>query len=113
MLHRRKARCSLRTTGIRHLKAAFTPSASGRYLVSASDISFGEVGRILREHFGDAFPFPRKTVPKWLLWLIGPVVDKTMTRRLISRNVGHAFIADNSRSIHALDVDPCKWDCTK
>jgi len=87
-----------------HIKAAFTPSASGRYLVSASNTSFVEVGRILREHFGDEWPFPKKTVPKWLLWLVGPFVDKTMTRRLVSRNVGHPFLADNSRSIRELGL---------
>ena len=88
-----------------HMKAAFTPLASGRYLVSASSTSFGEMGCILREHFGDVWPFPRKTVPKWLLWLIGPYVDKTMTRRLVSRNVGYRLLVDNSRSIRELGLN--------
>ncbi len=87
-----------------HIKAAFTPSASGRYLVSAADTSFVEVGRILRDHFGDRWPFPRKPVPKWLLWLVGPLVDKTLTRKLVSRNVGLPFRADNSKSVRELGV---------
>ncbi|MEO2031618.1 MAG: NAD-dependent epimerase/dehydratase family protein [Planctomycetaceae bacterium] len=87
-----------------HIKAAFTPSASGRYLVSAADTSFVEIGRILRNKFGDGWPFPRKSVPKWLLWLIGPIVDKTMTRKLVSRNVGLPFRADNSKSIRELEL---------
>lgn len=88
-----------------HIKAGFTPSASGRYLVSADSTSFAEVGRILRNHFGDTWPFPRKTVPKWLVWLIGPVVDKTLTRKMVWRNVGHPMRADNSKSVRELGLD--------
>jgi len=87
-----------------HIKAAFTPSASGRYLVSAANTSFGEVSRILRDNFGNAWPFPKKTVPKWLLWLIGPFVDPTLTRRIVARNVGHPMRADNSRSVRELGL---------
>lgn len=87
-----------------HIKAGFTPSATGRYLISADGTSFSEVGRILRNHFGDQWPFPKKTVPKWLVWLVGPFVDKTMTRKMVSRNVGHPFVADNSKSIRELGL---------
>ncbi|MCH2202020.1 MAG: NAD-dependent epimerase/dehydratase family protein [Fuerstiella sp.] len=87
-----------------HIKAGFTPSASGRYLVSADNTSFAEVGRILRNHFGDTWPFPRKTVPKLLVWLAGPIVDKTLTRKMVWRNVGHSMRADNSRSVRELGL---------
>jgi nucleoside-diphosphate-sugar epimerase len=87
-----------------HIKAAFTPSAHGRYLVSAVNTSFPEVARTLRERFGDKWPFPRKTLPKWVVWLFGPLKDKTLTRRLVSRNVGHPFIADNSKSVRELGL---------
>lgn len=87
-----------------HMKAAFTPTAGGRYLISAEGTSFAEVGRILQEQFGDRFPIPRKTVPRWLVWLVGPLVDKTMTRRMVARNVGHPFRADNSKSVQELGL---------
>ncbi len=88
-----------------HMKAGFNPSASGRYLISAEGTTFAEVGRILREHFGDAWPFPKKVVPKWVVWLVGPFVDKTMSRRVVSRNVGHPFRADHSRSVRELGLN--------
>lgn len=87
-----------------HIKAAFTPSAHGRYLVSAVNTSFPEVARTLRERFGDKWPFPKRTLPKWVVWLFGPLKDKTLTRRLVARNVGHPFIADNSKSVRELGL---------
>jgi len=87
-----------------HIKAAFTPSARGRYLVSAVNTSFPEVARVLRDRFGDEWPFPKRTLPKWVVWLFGPLKDKSLTRRLVSRNVGHPFIADNSRSVRELGL---------
>lgn len=88
-----------------HMKAAFTPAASGRYLISAEGTSFGEVGRILREQYGDEWPLPRKTVPRWLVWLVAPLVDKTMSRKMVARNVGHPFRADNSKSVRELGLE--------
>jgi nucleoside-diphosphate-sugar epimerase len=87
-----------------HLKAAFTPSARGRYITSAHNTSFAEFGEILREHFGDAYPFPKRTLPKWLVWLMGPMVDKSLSRRMVTRNVGHPWRADNSKSIDELGI---------
>jgi nucleoside-diphosphate-sugar epimerase len=88
-----------------HMKAGFTPSASGRYITSGHDTSFAEFGEILRDHFGDAYPFPSKTMPKWLVWLMGPMVDKSLSRRMVTRNVGHPWRADNSKSIRDLGID--------
>ena len=64
-------------------------SASGRYITSGHNTSFAEFGEILRDHFGDAYPLPSKTMPKWLVWLMGPMVDKSLSRRMVTRNVGH------------------------
>ena len=88
-----------------HMKAAFTPSASGRYIVLASNTSFPEIARVLRDRFGDAWRFPKKTVPRWLVWLFGPLVDKTLSRKMVVRNVGYPFLADNSKSIRELGMN--------
>ena len=87
-----------------HMKSAFTPSASGRYLICAKNTSFPEVAAVLRNEFGDDWPFPKRTLPKWIVWLFGPLKDRTLTRKLIRRNVGHPFVADNSRSINDLGM---------
>jgi nucleoside-diphosphate-sugar epimerase len=87
-----------------HLKAAFIPSASGRFLISATNASFPKVALILRDRFGDEWPFPKRTLPKWVVWAFGPLKDKTLTRRLVARNVGHPFIADNGKSIRELGI---------
>jgi len=87
-----------------HIRAAFTPGAHGRYLISAVNTSFAEMAIILRERFGSKWPFPKRTLPKWVVWLFGPLKDKTLTRRLVARNVGHPFVADNTRSVQELGL---------
>ena len=87
-----------------HLAAAFVPSAKGRHIVSAHNASFPEIASILRQRFGKAFPFPQKTLPKWLVWLVGPLADKTVTRKIVSRNVDRPFLADHSKSVRELGM---------
>jgi nucleoside-diphosphate-sugar epimerase len=80
-----------------HFQAAFQPSAQGRHLTSGHDSSFPEMGRILRQHFGDAYPFPKRVLPKWLVWLVGPMIDKALTRKMVARNIGIPFVSDSSK----------------
>lgn len=87
-----------------HMRAAFVPSAEGRYITSARTISFLEVGRALTAHFGTEWPFPRREMPKWLIWLAGPMVNKAFSRRWVAANVGHKWAADNSRSVNDLGI---------
>ncbi|KTC43310.1 diaminohydroxyphosphoribosylaminopyrimidine deaminase, partial [Pseudomonas sp. ABAC61] len=86
-----------------HILAAFTPEACGRYLLVARDISLLAMAKILRARFGDRYPFPRTTVPKWVVWTIGPLLGP-ITRKFVSRNVGYPIRFDNSRSV-ALGVE--------
>ena len=78
-----------------HFRAAYTPDARGRYITSAKDSGFPEIAAILREKFGDRFPFPKKTLPKFLVLLLGPLSG--LKRKMLKRNVGHRFRADNSK----------------
>jgi dihydroflavonol-4-reductase len=66
------------------MAAAFQPSANGRNIISAHDTSFAEIAKILRDKFGNAYPLPSRTMPKWLVWLMAPSVDKNMTRKIVS-----------------------------
>lgn len=87
-----------------HLRVAFDPDANGRYITSGHNSNFLEIARILRKHFGDAYPIPKKALPKWMVWLVGPFVDKRMTRKMISRNVGLPWVGDNSKSRNDLGM---------
>jgi nucleoside-diphosphate-sugar epimerase len=87
-----------------HYLAAVTPGASGRHITSGHNTSFPGLAKALRDHYGDAYPFPKKTLPKWLVWLVGPIADKAMTRKMISLNVNHPWRADNSKSVKELGM---------
>jgi nucleoside-diphosphate-sugar epimerase len=80
-----------------HIKAAFTPSAKGRYITNADNTTLLAMGRMLRARFGSSYRFPRFTAPKLLIWLVGPSAGG-LTRKFVSRNVGHRFGFDNTRS---------------
>ena len=87
-----------------HVRAAASPTASGRYIVSGHDTGFPEIARILHDHFGDDYPIPRRTLPKWLVWLVAPMVEKEMTRKMVARNVGIPWHADNRKSVRKLGM---------
>jgi dihydroflavonol-4-reductase len=87
-----------------HVKAAFTPQAKGRYILSGYDTSFIEFAEILRNQFGNGYSFPQRILPKPLVWLVGPLADKSMTRAMVSRNVGHPIRFDHSKSEQELGI---------
>jgi nucleoside-diphosphate-sugar epimerase len=80
-----------------HYKAGYTPEAQGRYITSAHNSNFLEMGKTLLPKFGDKFPLPKKALPKWLLMLIGPMTNKLFTRKFIKNNVNVEWKADNSK----------------
>jgi len=85
------------------LRAAFLPDASGRNILCGHNTSFPEMAETLRETYGD-YPLPKRVAPKWLLWLIGPFINKGLTRRYVSRNVGLPWKSDNSKSVRELGM---------
>jgi len=87
-----------------HIKAGFTPGAKGRHITSGHNTDFPEMVALLREHYGDAYKFPKSTLPKFMVWLVGPMLNAALTRKVVSLNVGHAFKADNSKSIRELGM---------
>jgi dihydroflavonol-4-reductase len=87
-----------------HLAAAFVPDANGRHIVSGHETNLLELGRVLLDRYGSEYPIPRRALPKWLAWLVGPLVAKGTTRRFVARNVDIPWRADNSRSRRELGV---------
>ena len=92
----------VRDVALAHFNAGFTPEASGRYIVSGHNSSFLEMASTLLPTYGDKYPIPKKAMPKWLIWLLGPSINKAITRKYVSQNMGLPFIADNSKSIKEL-----------
>ena len=85
-----------------HIQAGFTPEASGRHIVSAGEIELIEIGRILREHFGSGYPFPKNISPKIVVSVVAPLLG--MTRAFVKKNVGYPVKFDNTYSIKDLDL---------
>lgn len=87
-----------------HYKAAYTPSASGRYITSAHETDLFEMAQTLMPKYGSSYPIPKKTVSKMLLLLIGPILNKSLNRRFIRNNVNIPWKADNSKIKRELGI---------
>ena len=61
--------------------------------------------RPIHKKYGDQFPIKLKAMPKWLIWVFGPMIDKALDRKYISKNVNHKFTADNSKGKTELRMD--------
>ncbi|MCR9136165.1 MAG: aldehyde reductase [Alphaproteobacteria bacterium] len=88
-----------------HMRAAFLEDAEGRYIVFGDSHSLLEVAQMLQSGIGGTWPFPSRSMPKWLVWLIGPMVDKQITRPMVAKNMGYPWHADNSRSKRELGIE--------
>jgi nucleoside-diphosphate-sugar epimerase len=87
-----------------HYRAGFTPAAAGRFIVSGHDSDLVEIAAVLRRRFGGRYPIPTRTMPKWLVWLVGPLMNKGISRTIISRNIGRPWRADNSKGVRELGL---------
>ncbi|GAK29501.1 NAD-dependent epimerase/dehydratase family protein [Serratia liquefaciens] len=87
-----------------HIAAAFIPEAHGRYIVNAHNTDMLATAMSLLPRFGDKYPLPRRAIPKWVLWLAGPMAGGGMTRKMIARNVNFPWKGDNNRGIKELGI---------
>ncbi|MBN1605778.1 MAG: NAD-dependent epimerase/dehydratase family protein [Polyangiaceae bacterium] len=85
-----------------HLLAASVPDAEGRHIVSNQVLSFPEIAALLREIYDGRYPIPTRTVPKPLVYLIGPFLG--FSWRYVHRNIGVPIAIDNSKSQKALGL---------
>lgn len=88
-----------------HVRAAFLPKAQGRHILSGHDTSLVEMAACLLPKYGKTYPIPKRTLPKWFVWLVGPLADKTFTRKMIRLNVDIPWHADNSKSRRELGIN--------
>lgn len=94
----------VRDLAIAHYQAGFTPTAKGRHIISGHNTDLFDLAATLLDKYGEDYPIPRRQIPKWLLWLVGPLANRAMTRKMIARNAGIAWIADNSKGVRELGV---------
>lgn len=87
-----------------HLLAGFTPDAEGRHIISGTNTSFMEMGRIVKAQFPEKIKIRFGYLPKWLLGMIGSFVNPALTKKFVKLNVGWPWKADNTKSIQALGV---------
>ena len=88
-----------------HFRVGFKPEAKGRYITSAHNTDLLEMGKILLPKYGEKYPLPKKALPKWLLMLVGPSMNKMMTRQYIRNNVNVEWKADNSKIKSELGIE--------
>lgn len=79
-----------------HIAAAFTPSASGRYIICGHNTHLLEVGQTLANLF-PSYPLPTNKIPKLLFWIVAPFVS-SFDRRFVWNNVGFKASFDNFKS---------------
>lgn len=94
----------VRDVAEQHVRAAFHPDAHGRYICSAQDSSYIEIAASIRRNFGSKYAVPSTTLPKWLVWLIGPMLNKLVTREFVTKNIGHPLRIDHGRSVRELGM---------
>lgn len=93
----------VRDLGKAHFRGGFTPEAKGRHIISAEHTSLLQLGHMLREKYGNQYPFPKKTLPKWLVWLAAPASG--LKRKMVSNNMGYDWLVDNSKSKKDLGME--------
>ncbi|NME72124.1 NAD-dependent epimerase/dehydratase family protein [Flammeovirga aprica] len=85
-----------------HFNAGFTPEAEGRHIISNESYTILQMADFLREKYGNAFPLPKNELPKWLVWLVGPM--QGIPRKMVAKNFGYKWLVDNTKSKEKLGM---------
>ena len=86
-----------------HIVAAYSPSATGRFLLSGNESTdLVEVAKILRRSFPE-YPIPQSVVPKYLFWLVAPFLG--IDRRFVENMVDIPRGVDNTKSKDILGME--------
>ena len=85
-----------------HLRAGLMPGAAGRHILVAETLSLIEIASVLRGRFGDAFPFPRQTVPSPVALMMAP--RRGIPQAVAKRNLGYPLRFSNRRARGALGM---------
>ena len=86
-----------------HVRAALQPQAQGRHVLVAEPRTLLELGRALAALAPDLSQgLPRRTLPRWLIWLLGPLVG--LSRHFVRDNVGLRTQYVNAKSQRTLGL---------
>ncbi len=94
----------VRDLGLIHFQAGFISEAKGRYIASGHNTKYIDLAKVLQPVYGSKYPIPKKEMPTWIIWLLGPMINKALTRKFVSRNIGYEWKGDNSKSKKELGV---------
>lgn len=85
-----------------HVRAGTLPDANGRHILVAESRTLFEIGAVLRSHFGDDFPFPRRTVSNTAALMLAS--RRGIPQSVAKRNLGYPLRFDGSRASDALGM---------
>lgn len=85
-----------------HLRAGLLPGARGRHILVSETLNLIEIASILRNHFGDGYPFPRQTVSKAVALMLAP--RRRIPQAVARRNIGYPLRFDNRYARDALGI---------
>jgi nucleoside-diphosphate-sugar epimerase len=93
----------VRDVAAAHVAAAFTASASGRYILARTEmVSFSRMANIIRDRYPRRYQLPRHGVPDWAVRVLGPRFG--LTQDYIRKHLGIRFAVDNHRSVEDLGL---------
>lgn len=76
----------VRTVAQAHIVAGYGDASGKRFITVADTLTHLDIAKIIRSKWGDSYPLPRWNMPKFLLWLLAPVLE--LTRAWVKRNIG-------------------------
>lgn len=94
----------VRDVATAHMQAGFVETASGRHICVSETKTLLQLANDIRAKYGNKYPVPRMTVPKAVVWAVGPIMQP-ITREYIALNVGHALRFDNSYTRQDLQME--------
>lgn len=87
-----------------HVAAGFIKEAKGRHITYGHNSTPLKMADALRGKYGEDYLLPKMFISKFLIWLIGPLLNSAMTRKVIAKNAGYEWKADNSNSTKEMGV---------
>lgn len=94
----------VRDLAFAHYRAGFVPEAKGRHIISGHNSTLLEAAKYLYSKYGTTYPVPKSALPKWLVMLVGPMINKELSWKFIRGNVNRPWKADAGKSKQSLGV---------
>lgn len=93
----------VRDVATAHINAALKPDAKGRHITVSDDLSILEIAHVLKKEFGDKYPIPKKELPKFMFYLVGPFMG--FSWKFTRKNIGHKITFNNKYTRENLGME--------